>query len=244
MKQKKYEIVFEDDAIVVVDKPAGLLSIPDRFDPMKENLRDLLRQKFGDIHTVHRLDKDTSGVICYAKHLEAQQKLASQFEDRTVSKSYHAIVDGVPEPSSQSIKLPIAHAPGKPGMVHIHKNGKEARTDFEVVDVFGHFAIVNVQLFSGRMHQIRIHFKAIGHPLIVDEKYGKRSAFFLSEIKGRRYRLGKDKIERPLLSRLSLHARHLSFSHPITTESLAFEAPIPKDLAAVEKQLSKCYPKP
>ena len=234
-----YEVLYEDESLLMVNKPAGLLSIPDRYDATKVNLRDLLQKAYGEIFTVHRLDRDTSGVICYARNPDAQRQLALQFEDRSVKKIYWAIVDGVPPSGEQIIELPIAQHAFKPGFMVVHQNGKLAKTTYEVKDTFQRFAIVEIAIHSGRQHQIRVHFHAIGHPLLVDEKYGRRGHFMLSEIKGRRYNLGKGQVEKPLLKRLSLHAHRLTIKHPVTNTELYKEAPLPKDLMAIQKQMRK-----
>ncbi len=235
----KLDILYQDDDLIFIDKPAGLLTIPDRFAPEKINLKDLLKQKFGEIFTVHRLDKDTSGVICFAKTEEAHRSLSLQFEKRSTRKQYLAIVEGRIHKESDRIDQPIAKHLSKPGKMVVSKKGKAAITEYQLLESFKHFSLVQANILTGRTHQIRVHFAFIGHPLAIDPLYGKREAFFLSEIKGRRYNLGKDQEERPLVSRLSLHAHSLTLQHPTTGEEMTIQAEVPKDLRAMINQLRK-----
>ena len=239
---KKSEIVYEDRDILLVEKPAGLLSIPDRFDPAKENLVDLLRSGREEVLTVHRLDRETSGLMVFAKNQAAHKALSMQFEQREVEKKYLAILDGQLREEEGRIDLPIAESLSRSGKMECRGKGKESLTLFRVLETFKGFTLVEVKLQTGRTHQIRVHFSAIGHPLAIDPMYGGREAFFLSEIKGRRFRLGKDQEERPLMSRTPLHACFLQLVHPVTEEVLKFESEVPKDFRAVVNQLRKWAP--
>jgi 23S rRNA pseudouridine1911/1915/1917 synthase len=232
-------ILYEDEAVVVADKPAGLLSIPDRFDPDKSCLVELLNRRYGKVFVVHRLDRETSGVICMAKTEEAHRALSLQFEKRSVEKIYLAIVQGIPHPEQGVIDQPIAAGQSQSGKMIVHRNGKEAVTHYRVLEKFRHMALVEADIKTGRTHQIRVHFQAIGHPLIVDSLYGGKEAFYLSTVKKNKYRLGKDQEERPLMSRATLHAGRLTFDHPLTGRRMTIEAPLPKDFAAVLNQLRK-----
>ena len=236
----KFDVLFVDDHLVVVNKPAGLLSVPDRYDPDIPNLSNLLGRKYGDpILPVHRLDKPTSGVIVYARNKDAHRELNRQFQDREVGKVYHAIVEGQPGEGDIEVDEPIANNPGQSGKMMVSNRGKYALTVFKQMEAFGRqFSLVGVQIFTGRTHQIRVHLAYAGFPLMVDPYYGKRDEFKLSEIK-RRYNLGREKEERPLLSRAPLHALRLSFSHPVTNAPISLEAPYPKDIRATLNQLRK-----
>jgi RluA family pseudouridine synthase len=239
MPKYKLELVYEDEHIVVVNKAPGLLSIPDRFAPEKPNLLGLLNRKFEKVWTVHRLDRETSGLLVFARNEEAHRHLSRQFQERTVDKKYLALLDGQVYHDSGTVDRPLVEHPGKPGLMMVAKKGKRSVTHYKVVERFQRFSLVEFTIETGRMHQIRVHAESLGHPLAIDELYGRRTAFHLSEIKQRNYRLAKDKEERPLMSRLSLHAWRLSLQHPQTEEALSFEAPLPKDFAAVVKQLQK-----
>lgn len=237
----KLDILHQDDHVVVVNKPANLLSVPDRYNAEIPNLTHLLGDRFGDpIFAVHRLDKPTSGAIVYARTPEAHKELNRQFQEREVDKVYHAIVDGQP-PIEEEIEVdePIANNPGQTGKMMVSNRGKYALSIFKNMENFGHqFSLVGAQIFTGRTHQIRVHLAYAGFPLLVDPFYGKREEFKLSEIK-RRYNLGRDEEERPLLTRAPLHASKLAFDHPATGERMTFEAVMPKDMRAVLNQLRK-----
>lgn len=232
-------ILFEDEHQLIVHKPAGMLSIPDRHVPEKINLLHWLQQKYGQVLTVHRLDKNTSGLICFARHPEAHRHLSLQFEHSKVKKSYLAVLDGLLHEEQGTIDRPIAPHPTRPGQMMVSKHGKAAITHFRRLECFQRFTLVEAVIKTGRTHQIRVHFQSLGYPLAVDEFYGPRPALYLSEIKGRSYRQGKNKEERPLLGRLSLHAQQLGLV-PFSTEKMElFSAEPPKDIAATLKQLRK-----
>ena len=235
----KPDIVYEDADLVLINKEAGILTIPDRFAPEKPNLLDLLNQMFDRIYTVHRLDKDTSGILCFAKTEAAHSSLSQQFEQRIVKKYYLALVEGKMPQESATIDAPIAKHLTIPGKMVVSNKGKHALTNYRLLEHFKHFSSVEAEILTGRTHQIRVHFAYIGHPLAVDPLYGKREAIFLSEIKQNRYRLGKDQEERPLMSRLTLHAQRLILQHPRTKDEMAFEAKNPRDFGALLKQLGK-----
>ncbi|RMG82449.1 MAG: RluA family pseudouridine synthase, partial [Bacteroidetes bacterium] len=230
--KKQPLILFEDPDILVVNKPAPLLAIPDRFDGNKDNLRDRLTRQFGDIFVVHRIDKETSGVMVFARHAEAHAALSEQFQNRQVEKIYLALVRGkVNEPAGVILK-PIAPKPGREHKMMVAKKGKPSETRFSVLETFRHATLLEVDLKTGRTHQIRVHLQSIGHPLLVDPLYGSKSEFFLSEIKLKKYKSAKEHVERPLLARNALHAHRLTLTHPSTGQKMTFEAPLPKDLAA------------
>lgn len=236
----KADLLYEDDHLLVVNKAADVLTVPDRHDPEIPNLKNLLADTYDKILPVHRLDRPTTGVLVFARTAEAHRRLSMQFEARQVEKVYLALVDGIPGPPEDTIDVAIGPNPGKPGrMMVTNRDGKPARTDYKVMEELGKFSLVGVQIFSGRTHQIRVHMAYINHPLLVDPFYGKRSEFMLSEIKGRRYNKGKHEVERPLLSRVPLHASRLGFTHPATEKWLEFTAELPKDMRAMLKQLGK-----
>jgi RluA family pseudouridine synthase len=233
-KVKAPEILFEDDVVVVIDKPAGLLSIPDRFGVEIPNAEAILRKKYGEIYVVHRLDKDTSGVMVFAKSEGAHKNLSLAFENRQITKKYLALVDGVPLPSEGEIEAPIGEDPSKAGKMKVDtKTGKDSSTSFKIVERFRKYSLLELNPKTGRQHQIRVHCAYIGHPLVVDILYGKRKELKLSEFK-RGY---KGSSEKPILGRLALHAKSLTFNHPTSGQELTFEAELPKDIKATLNQM-------
>jgi 23S rRNA pseudouridine1911/1915/1917 synthase len=237
LKKGSGGILLEDNAVLVINKPAGLLVLPDRYDHTIFNLYDLLKETFGTIFVVHRIDRETSGVVLFAKTAEAHAQLNAAFEQRQVEKKYRAIVIGTSHADSGSINLPIIeNEHGIRKMKIDTKKGKESRTDYAVMERFDGYAFVEARPHTGRTHQIRIHLSSIGLPILADPLYGDGRGFFLSTIK-RNYQ-GKEK-EQPLLRRTALHAFSLSFSHPVTRENILIEAPLPKDMEAVLKALRK-----
>lgn len=235
----QYELIYEDEQIVVVSKPAGLLTIPDRAGN-KDNLVTALERNYGKIFIVHRLDRETSGILCFARNEAAHRHLSMQFEHHTSDKFYYALVDGVLHHDEGEIDKPIGEHPGISGKMAILHTGKPSLTFYRAIERFKRFTLVEALLKTGRTHQIRLHFQSIGYPLTVDAVYGQRPALFLSEIKGKAYRSGKySEEERPMMERTSLHAYRLRIDHPVTGERMEFKAELPKDFAAVLSQLRK-----
>lgn len=237
--KKKIEILYQDEDIIIVNKPAPLLSISDRYDPSKYNLQEYLNKNFGQVFVVHRIDKETSGVMVFAKNEQAHANLSQQFENRKVQKIYLALVSGRMSQESGIIDKPIAHSQSGVHKMVIANKGKRSITHFKVLEYFKSYSLLEVDLKTGRTHQIRVHFNAIGYPLAIDKLYAKKTEFFLSDVKRKKYRIGKDQEERPLMTRHSLHSRSLSFEHPTTKEKMTFIADLPKDFRAVLSQLRK-----
>ena len=240
MKKKSYQIVFEDNEVVVIDKSPGVLSIPDRYDSSLVNIYQLLKDRFGNIYQVHRLDKFTSGLMVFAKTEGSLKSFSTQFENHSVEKIYEAIVEGFLPEDSGLINVPIAYNSNKRKMT-VQKNGKESSTYFKIVENFDGFAHIKLKLETGRTHQIRVHLEYIACPLLVDPVYGMRDGFYLSSIK-RKYSRSKKEEERPLLQRTPLHAQSLKFIHPTTEEEMSFESTLPKDMVACIKQMRKWKP--
>lgn len=238
MKQK-IEIIHEDDDLIVVNKPPLLLAIPDRYAPDKENLQDYLNKKFDKSFIVHRIDKDTSGLIVFAMNEKAHAHLSQQFENREVTKIYLALVSGKLNQESGIIDKPIAHSQGSLHKMVINKRGKKSVTHYKVIEQFKNYSLVEVDLKTGRTHQIRVHFESIGFPLAIDSIYGRNTEFLLSAIKRKKFRLGKNQEERPLMTRQTLHASELIIKHPTTSQIMTFKADLPKDFRAVLSQLRK-----
>jgi 23S rRNA pseudouridine1911/1915/1917 synthase len=229
-------LIYENDDFLVVNKPAGLLSIPDR-EGKDVSLKKILREQYNEIFTVHRLDRDTSGLIVFAKNEGLHKLLSHQFEQRQTEKIYMGLIMGSPLKEKDTIDSPIMEHPTKKAVMIINKKGKDAVTDYEVLNTFRIYSWVRFQIHTGRTHQIRVHMKNIGHPIACDKIYGDGKEILLSSIK-HNYKLSKnEEEEKPILNRLALHAYQLKFSSSDNTYQ--FEAPIPKDLKATLQQLEK-----
>lgn len=230
------DIILENPDFIAVNKPSGLLSIPDRMG-VEVSLKDLLKQKYGQIYTVHRLDKDTSGIIIFAKNETSHKALSALFESREMEKFYLGLVQGQMMNPSGSIDAAIMEHPGKTTKMMTHVKGKPSLTDYEVQEQFRLYSWVRFQIHTGRTHQIRVHMQHIGHSIVCDEIYGDPKPLLLSTIK-KNFKLAKvAEEEKPILSRLALHSSQLNFSYEGVAYSL--EAPLPKDLRAVLQQLKK-----
>lgn len=237
---KRIDILLEDEDLIAVNKPAGLLTVPGRKGGV--SLREVIGAAAGVkafLLLVHRLDRQTSGVLLLAKHTDAQRSLQKQFQERRVHKEYLAIVRGQPVEDRGRIQLlmaPHARVTGK--MVVKQHKGKHSTTDWEVAERFGGAALLRCHPLTGRQHQIRVHLAHIGLPLLVDPLYGEAEAFYLSQLKPG-YRPSSRHEERPLIERLTLHAHVLGFAHPRDDRPVRIEAPLPKDFRATVDQLRK-----
>lgn len=209
MEDKRYSIIYEDDHLIVVNKPSGMLVIPT---PHKEKntLTDLLNQELdsrgvtANAHPCHRIDRETSGLILYAKGKSAQQAMMEEFKNRRVKKTYVAFVHGQVKNKFDTISRDIYNK---------SKRKKEsAETKYTVIKKCPGFSVIEATPITGRTNQIRIHLKSIGHPLLGESVYVFRKDFELK------------------FKRLALHASYLRFTHPVTKKSLEFSAPLPEDM--------------
>ncbi|MDB5202630.1 MAG: RluA family pseudouridine synthase [Ferruginibacter sp.] len=237
MAKNNFSIVFENDDFVAINKPSGLLTIPDR-DQSQKSLKEFLLEKYGSIFTVHRLDKDTSGLVLFAKNETSHKFLSRMFEEREVQKYYLGIVIGEPVHPIGDINAPISEHPMHKGLMTVYKNGKPSFTSYEVLEANKHFSLVSFRLHTGRTHQIRVHSKHIGHPLACDDLYGDGKPVLLSSIK-KKFKLSKhDEEERPMISRLALHSYKLIFTDA-HGEAMELVAEMPKEFRALMVQLKK-----
>ena len=222
------KIIYEDDDLLVIDKPAGLTVHPAPGHPSHTLVNAVLShlneiEDEGDVTRpgiVHRLDKDTSGVMLVAKNNVALANLADQFKARTVKKTYITLVKGILRPDKGVIDAPIGRDSGdrKKMAVTGESRGRAARTNYRVVRYIGKNSLLEINPETGRTHQIRVHLAAIGYPVFGDITYGKKSAF---------------------LNRQFLHAHKIGFNLPATGKWVEFESPLPEDLQKALKELDK-----
>ncbi|KAA5605277.1 RluA family pseudouridine synthase [Roseospira marina] len=241
-------VVFEDDAVIVLDKPAGLVVHPAPGAP-DHTLVNALLAHCGDSLSgiggvrrpgiVHRLDKDTSGLMVVAKTDAAHKALALQFGDRTLHRTYHALVWGVPSPARGEIDAPMGrHPTQRTKMAVVTSGGKAALTRYQTLRAYGStaLALVECRLATGRTHQIRVHMDHIGHPLVGDQTYGRRNPSGRGgPVSARRPPPLPPEIMTRLigLPRQALHAVALGFMHPTRGEPMHFESRIPLDIAEI-----------
>jgi RluA family pseudouridine synthase len=224
-------ILYENSDFILINKPPFLSTLEDRQDPV--NILTLARAYEPEAQVCHRLDKDTSGVLAIARHPEAYRHLSMQFENREVTKIYHAVVDGIHNFSDQLVDAPILKQ--NDGTAKISRAGKDAQTYFSTLQAFKAHTLVECRPVTGRMHQIRVHLARLGASITGDSLYGGKP-FFVSEVK-RGFNLKKLTDEEPLLKRMALHAQTLQFLL-LNNENCSIEAPYPKDFQALIRQLS------
>jgi len=233
------QIIDHDEDLIFVNKPANYLSIPDRFQTHLPNVQGFLKEKFEQVFTVHRIDKETSGIMLFAKNETAHKAISQQFENRTIQKYYLAIANGRMHADTGVIDKAIGKHPGISGKMIISSKGKPSISEYKVLERFKNFTSLEVNIKTGRTHQIRVHLDALGHPLAVDPLYARKASFFLSQIKGKKYRRNANREERPLISRCTLHAHRLELLHPRSEKPLSYSVDPPKDFSAMLKQLRK-----
>ena len=202
------QVLHEDKAIIVVDKPAGLLTVPGKLENRQDCLITRLQAAHWDALTVHRLDCDTSGVIIFARTKQAQGFLGQEFEQRRAQKTYIARLKGRLEPDSGTVDLPLGSDwDYRPRQKVDHDHGRPAVTDWQVIDRTETETRVRLTPHTGRSHQLRVHMLALGHPILGDQIYAPDT-------------LASHK-------RLMLHAESLSLHHPATGKRVTFTAPVP-----------------
>ncbi len=240
-KTPDYTLIFQDENIVVLNKRSGLLVAADRYDTDAPRLDLKAEKEFGKLFAVHRIDKDTSGIVIYAKNPESHKKLSMQFQEREVEKIYHCLVYGHPLWEKLNVNLPLLPDGDIRHRTVVNKRfGKPSLTEFTLIGTCGPYSWIEAKPKTGRTHQIRVHLAENGLSIVCDPLYsGNQKPVRLSEIK-RRWN-GDEYEERPLLSRLALHAYKLTIKSPSNDEKITFTAPYPKDLDATRKQLAKIF---
>ena len=211
-------ILHQDQAIIVLDKPAGLPVLPDGWEKDAPYLVKMLEEEFGKIFIVHRLDKITSGVMVFARNADAHRALNIQFENHEVQKVYRAIAEGNPKWDEHTAKHPLRVNVGHKHRTMVdEKHGVSAETRFKVLKRYPDHTLLEASPMTGRTHQVRVHAYALGHPLLGDVLYSAS--------------------ETNLIARPALHAYSLTFTHPTTNERISFSAPYPADFESALKNV-------
>ncbi len=203
------EIVFQDNDLVVLNKPSGLLSVPGKAKEHADSLQSRVQRVFPSATVVHRLDMATSGLMVMALNKAAHRHISKQFELRQTSKTYQAIVFGRVSQQQGEVNLPlICDWPNRPKQMVDFERGKQAQTKWQVLNTYQHTTRVELRPVTGRSHQLRVHMLSLNHPIIGDRLYAHPEALALAP-------------------RLNLHAQTLAFTHPLTEQALEFNAPVP-----------------
>jgi len=236
------DVIYEDGDLIAVNKAPGIIVHPARGNP-HGTLVNAVAHHAGSLSAggdpwrpgvVHRLDRDTSGVIVFAKNDEVHHRLARQWERRSVRKEYLAVVEGTPDLDADVIDRPLGrhHKTRERYAVKFDGTGRQALSRYEVAERFDGFSAVRVRIHTGRTHQIRVHMAHIGHRVVADRQYGSRSKVTLQEIAR-----GQADHDEVLIARQALHAARLGLEHPRTGEPLDLEAPLPEDMARLLEAL-------
>ncbi len=211
------QIIFEDDNIIAVNKPPGVSTIPNTKTSYEESLAGMVEEHCQlKIYVVHRLDKDTSGIVLFAKNADAHRNLSMQFEERKVTKKYLGIVKGKPGFENTEVNIPISRSKIRSKKVALSSHGIPAHT--KIINLGGNelYSVFAIEPVTGRRHQIRLHLKAIGHPLAIDLLYGNIEHIALKD--------------GTFLERSPLHAMELNFCHPVDSRPVSMKAPLFEDM--------------
>jgi RluA family pseudouridine synthase len=243
-------VLFEDEHLLALDKPTGLLTSPDRLEPERPNLMTLLHagiaagkawaadRGLGYLANAFRLDFETSGVLLLAKSKPVLVKLVQQLGSEKPCHRFLALAQGTPREPRFEIHAKLGARPAAQGFVRVDpKRGKRSRTQVEVAERFRGYALLHCEPLTHRRHQVRAHLRLTGLPVVGDTLYGGRP-LFLSRLK-QNYRLKEGDTERPLMARVALHSERLALPHPVTGEPLLIASPWPKDLTVAAKYLRR-----
>jgi RluA family pseudouridine synthase len=231
-------VLWCDAALLVVNKPAGLSTLPDGYDPTMPHIKSILEQEYGRLWIVHRLDKGTSGVLLLARTAQAHRSMNTQFEQHLVLKRYHAIVMGYPEWQELTIDLPLRPNGDRHHRTVIDRQaGKPAVTHLKVLERLGRYSLLEAIPETGRTHQIRAHLSALELFIVGDKLYAR---VINTGSPGRQTPSDHDmEITHALAKRMRLHAGYLEINHPITGQRIKIEAPYPAEWAEVLEQLRR-----
>lgn len=226
------DILYEDEALIVLNKPAGLVVHPAPGHPKGTLVHALLAHcqnlsGIGGVQRpgiVHRLDRDTSGVMLIAKTDQAHQSLSTQLKNREIIKEYLAVVHGIFKDKKGTLSTVIGrHTHDRKKMSVFTRQGRPAVTSYEVIEEFPNYSLVKIQIHTGRTHQIRVHMKYLNHPVVGDPLYGRGAK------------------DQALIQRQALHAKRITFKHPVTDHPLEFVAPLPQDMKNLLEKLRASY---
>lgn len=227
--KEKYTILYQDDYIIAVDKPSGLLSIKDR-EENTVNLFDIVKKDFEDLRLIHRLDRDTSGLILFAKNIEGQREFSKLFETHDIIKKYSALVVGCPNMEGGTIENCLEENPNLKGTYRVARSnkGKKAISVYSVLEKFKKHSLVEFDIKTGRTHQIRVHALYIGCPLAFDPLYNSKSGIMVSDLKPKYKETSQE--EQSIIRRLSLHSHSLEFFHPFLNQNTKITCTYPRDI--------------
>jgi len=225
-------ILFENTDFIAINKPPGISTLEDR--KVETNLLNIAKNSYPDIQVCHRIDKDTSGVLVFAKNPTGYRHLSLQFQNRQVKKIYHAVVYGKSEFRDKLIDIPLIEKNNNMVIWDV-KAGKESMTFFTTLENYTFSSLIACRPISGRKHQIRVHLKYIKHPIIADQIYSGENVY-LSQLK-KNYK-SNQRTENPLINRMALHSFSISFK-TLKDHEQTIEAPYPKDFVILLKQLRK-----
>jgi len=240
-------VLFEDEHLLVLDKPSGLLSSPQDAEEQRPNLLQLLHNAIAQgkpwtrerrltyVRNVERLDAEASGLLLLAKNKTALEALTNLFSSEKPCKAFIALVQGRPNQQNFTVEAKISPYPARAGMMHVDPGGKRARSTFQVFESFAGWTLLRAKPLTHRPHQLRLHLLRVKLPLVGDGLYGG-SPLLLSKLKPG-YRLKPNRVERPLMDHPALHAEEIAFPHPVSGISMRVRAPWPKDLTVAIKYL-------
>ena len=228
-------ILFIDQDLLVINKSAGLLSLPDGYDNSLPHVKSVLSPKYGSLWIVHRLDRFTSGVMVLARNREVHRDLNTQFQNHKVKKVYLALIVGCPAWQHETVRLPLQVNTGRKHRTVVDlEKGKPSETEFMVLERFADYCLIEARPKTGRRHQIRAHLSFEGYPIVCDSLYATQGETIRHENSAAL--MESEPFPNPILNRIALHASSLEIVHPGNNQRLHLHAPLPEDMQlAIEK---------